>query len=214
MQQFLQWPWKDQNQVFPKGKPKPLEGQPSHQSLNAYIQYATYSLACCQICLPKTCFSPVIITLLKPSGAPVILEKVQTPGIQRSPRLAPPSPCPLSPYLPPHPTQSFLQPPCPRTRRALSSSSSLAVLCGAHTLCPFLFTCPSAIFLDSAQVLPPPAHLCHPICIRSDKQVLLYITRCRQLKICCRQNVGGHLYSEGKSSVISHGSCPRHKREK
>ena len=66
----------------------------------------------------KTCFSPVII-LLKPSGAPIALEKksnlLESKGLLH---LVPPSAWPLiSPYPPFWPAQ---HPPCPGTRRTLS----------------------------------------------------------------------------------------------
>lgn len=84
--------------------------------VSVYSHQATHSLACCQICLPKMCFFPVII-LLKASGAPLALEKSPNSWNPKV-SLSSPTFC-LFPYLPLHPTQYSLpsgqRPPCPRS---------------------------------------------------------------------------------------------------
>lgn len=117
--------------------------------VSVYRHQATHSLACSHICLPKTCFFQSL-SCLKLQGCLLLLRRVQTPGIRRSPCLSPTF-C-LFPYLSLHPTQyplpSGQRPPCPRSSPSESqwgdSIQSLysAVLLSELAFCPFLFTCP------------------------------------------------------------------------
>lgn len=70
--------------------------------VSVYRHQATHSLACSHICLPKTCFFQSL-SCLKLQGCLLLLRRVQTPGIRRSPCLSPTF-C-LFPYLSLHPTQ-------------------------------------------------------------------------------------------------------------
>lgn len=178
--------------------------------VSVYSHQATHSLACCQICLLKTCFFPVII-LLKASGAPLALEKSPNSWNPKV-SLSSPTFC-LSPYLPLHPTQCSLpsgqRPPCPRS----SPSESQGGLCPLPLLhysalrAGISFLPVQSTFPSSAQVLPSPAHLCHcfgsGVAHRSSYLWVSAVEHSPRARVC----------SQGKSAMISCGSCRGHRGE-
>ena len=102
----------------------------------------------------KTGFSPVII-LLKPSEAPIALEKkshlLESKGLLH---LVPPSVWPLMSTIPPlsgQPSIPLVLEPGEFYQLLCSYSSAHGEL---HTICPFLCICQNAALLSLARVLP------------------------------------------------------------
>ena len=173
-----------------------------------------YNPICCSLSdwILRTCFSPVIIRL-KPSGAPIALEKksnlLESKGLLH---LVPPSAWPLISTVRP----LSGQPSIPLVLGPGELSQLLCSRCSPHgephPICPFLCVCLNAAFLSLAQVLPSCATFV--TFYLSQGWQIGFIIYARSWQVKTWRILRAHPCSEGTGSVSHSGFCQRRNGEK